>query len=152
MNRQWLAGFIDGEGCLQLSRLRKSIFPRIIITNTNKEILEDIQKKYGGDIKSVQLKDNWKKSHYYRVSWAQCLKLLDDIYPYLKLKIEQANTIFAWRKIRLNGKTVTSEKRKEYLDYCDLLVRRMHFLNKKGPIEGLIDPIALSEARRKKRK
>ena len=49
MNLQYAAGFVDGEGCIGFARCRKSIFPRIIVTNTNIDILNEFKQKWGGN-------------------------------------------------------------------------------------------------------
>ncbi len=41
MNLQYAAGFVDGEGCINFAKTRSSIYPRVLVTNTNIEILKD---------------------------------------------------------------------------------------------------------------
>jgi hypothetical protein len=92
ITNQWLAGFIDGEGCFNVSRTRTTIFPRLLIANTNINILRSIKEKYGGDISSRRNgKDNWKTFHCYRASWRVFKKILQDVLPYLTIKKEVAS-------------------------------------------------------------
>jgi hypothetical protein len=143
MNPAYFAGFVDGEGCIGFGKTRKSIFPRVLVTNTNIEILQMLQQKYGGDIRKLsKQKSNWKTGFYWRVSWVRALEFLEDIRPYLILKARQADTIFAWNAIRLGQGRTTAKKRQEYLDSCEMLVERMHWLNKRG-LNNSIDPIDL---------
>ena len=90
ITKEWLAGFIDGEGCFNISRTRTTIFPRLLIANTNLEILEAIKEKYGGDISSRKLKDNWKTFNLYRASWKIFKNILNDVLPYLNIKKDVA--------------------------------------------------------------
>ena len=90
ITNEWLAGFIDGEGCFNVSRTRKTIFPRLLIANTNIEILEAIKEKYGGNITSRQLKSNWKTFNLYRASYKIFKNILNDVMPYLNIKKDVA--------------------------------------------------------------
>jgi hypothetical protein len=127
MNIQYAAGFVDGEGCIGFAKTRTSIFPRVLVTNTNLEILNEFKEKWGGDIKPLSLrKENWKQGYYWRISWAKAVNFLSDIEPYLKIKNRQAHAVFAWDEIRpgMGGK---ADK-----DSFDFLVSYVHWLNKKG--------------------
>lgn len=127
MNIQYAAGFVDGEGCIGFAKTRTSIFPRVLVTNTNLEILNEFKKKWGGDIKPLSLKkDNWKQGYYWRISWAKAVNFLSDIEPYLKIKNRQAHAVFAWDEIR-PGRGGKADK-----DSFDFLVSYVHWLNKKG--------------------
>lgn len=91
ITNQWLAGFIDGEGCFNVTRTRTNIFPRLLIVNTNIDILYSIKEKYGGDISSSRNgKDNWKTFNCYRASWKSFRKILQEVLPYLTIKKEVA--------------------------------------------------------------
>ena len=155
MNTAYIAGFFDGEGCVNFARCRTTFFPRVLITNTNIDVLKKIQNKFGGDIKPLSYKkENWKQGYSLRISWSKAIDFLSEIYPYLFLKADQAETVFAWDAIRLGSGTKTLKEKQEYKDSCDLLYRRMKWLNQKGN-KDTIDPIdeelALSTARRARR-
>jgi len=135
MNLQYAAGFFDGEGCVNFSRVRTSIFPRILVVNTNLEVLQEFQKKFGGDISKLsRAKNSWKVAYQWRLSWATAVDFLEKIYPYLKIKTQQVETVFAWDAVR-PGMGNRWDK-----ETTDLLVERLHFLNKKGTHSD-IDPI-----------
>lgn len=86
ITNQWLAGFIDGEGCFNVTRCRSTILPRLLIVNTNIDILRSIQEKYGGDISSRQHKSNWKTFNCYRASYKTFKQIVQDVLPYLTIK------------------------------------------------------------------
>ena len=94
--RNWLAGFIDGEGHIGFtsrSALKRStrIAPRVIIVNTYKPIMQ-----YLADLLETRL---WKRKRY-NLKWKQvyavelrshkAFKLLRIVLPYLRVKKEQA--------------------------------------------------------------
>lgn len=135
MNIAYVAGLIDGEGCINFCKCRDSVYPRLFITNTNQEILELLQEKYGGDINPLSLrKENWKQGYSWRVSWSKAVDLLEKVYPYLIIKRRQAQTVFAWDACRPNN---------EDREALQLLVDQMHWLNKKGNAVS-VEPIILA--------
>lgn len=141
MNAAYVAGFFDGEGCVGFAKNRSTIYPRVLITNTNIDVLKQIQNMFGGDIKPLsKRKENWKQGFYLRICWQKAVDFLSEIYPYLVVKNCQAETVFAWDAIRLGSGTKDKSIRDEYADTCEMLIKRMHWLNKKGCVEGK-DPI-----------
>jgi hypothetical protein len=128
MNLAYAAGFVDGEGCIGFTRCRNSVYPRVLVTNTNIEILEEFKEKWGGDIKPLSLrKENWKQGYSWRISWSKAVDFLSQIEPYLKIKWPQAHTVFAWNEIRPGRGQKWDEECLEFL------VDRISWLNKKGP-------------------
>ena len=52
-DRAYIAGFFDGEGCISSSVTRRGYFIiNVVITNTNKAILQFVQSRFGGTINS----------------------------------------------------------------------------------------------------
>lgn len=91
LNIEWLAGFIDGEGCFNICKNRTTLSPRLLIVNTNLEILQEIREKYGGDITSRNLgPENWKTFNCLRIAGKNFKSLVPQLIPYLKLKKIQA--------------------------------------------------------------
>ena len=93
---QCLAGFVDGEGYLGLARIRRhhrspEYCLRLSIYNTNRMILEDIQRTTGGTMSVIgQRQAGWKVS--YALIWtnAAAAKLIRKIKPFLIVKSEQS--------------------------------------------------------------
>ncbi len=151
MNLAYIAGIIDGEGCIGFTRCRTNVYPRVIVTNTNLELLEELKKQFGGDISSNSKgKTGWKKGYNWDIRWSKAIDLLDRVYEYLFIKYQQANVVFAWDAIRPgSGKKWDTEAR-------NLLVDEMHWLNQKGDIirqEPILAEIAIgiNAAKRKKK-
>lgn len=136
MNIIYVAGFFDGEGCVSFAKNRSGIFPRINVVNTNFEILKSFQKKFGGDIIPLSYrKSNWKQAWSWRLCWTKAVDFLDRLSPYLRIKIEQAETVFAWQAIRPGCGGGKWDK-----ESMELLKARMKFLNHRG-LHNEIDPI-----------
>ncbi len=94
---RYLAGFIDGEGSLMItkSRSRKTGYvqyrPRISVSNTNRGILEEICHQYGGSIHEVgRGKPSWKPA--YMLVWTEgpIANVLPMFGLHLRLKRRQA--------------------------------------------------------------
>lgn len=95
ISAQYAAGFMDGEGCINVSSCRTSTYIRVLIVNTNREVLELFQQRWGGDItQNKRQKTHWKVSYTWRVSYAACRDFLKDIYPFLVIKKKQAEAAF----------------------------------------------------------
>lgn len=90
IDSRWLAGFVDGEGCFNFTKCRSTILPRLLIVNTNLGILLEIKEQYGGDITARNVKAHWKIGYCYRAHYKAFRRIIDDIYPYLKIKKEVA--------------------------------------------------------------
>ena len=97
----YVAGLIDGEGCLDLARQKRidmhgKIYyrPRLRICLTEKEIIEWLQKSFGGNITTRKGQNNNKDTY----SWSilgkkRLLPFLRKVYPYLKIKRRQAEIL-----------------------------------------------------------
>jgi hypothetical protein len=97
ISSEYAAGFMDGEGCINVSSCRSSLFIRVLIVNTNKEVLELFKQRWGGNIQqNKRYKDNWKTSFTWRVSHISCFNFLTDIYPFLIVKKKQAEAAFVF--------------------------------------------------------
>ncbi len=94
---RYLAGFVDGEGSLMItrSRSRKSghvqYRARFTVTNTDRGILEEICRDHGGTIHKLgRQKPSWKPA--YMLVWTDGLiaNLLSLLGPHLRLKRRQS--------------------------------------------------------------
>jgi hypothetical protein len=109
-DKAWLAGFIDGEGCIGMQRgiVHKKAYygVRIQITQTNREVLEHVALITGVNrIKSVhRALDNQAEAWGWSCDTADTVRLLSDVLPYLIRKNEVAKLAieFAefWKKNR----------------------------------------------------
>ena len=95
VSTEYLAGFIDGEGYVALGRIPRRGSPeyplRVVVYNTNPELLEDIRQSWGGTLScSGSRKSRWKPQ--YALIWtnAAAAGLLARVSPYLRVKSKQA--------------------------------------------------------------
>ena len=89
----YIAGFFDGEGYISLSYYKKKNTFCLCagVNNTNKYVLLEIKKIFGGNINTYSDKrnKNWKPLHRWKVFNQQALNFLKFIHPYLKIKNEK---------------------------------------------------------------
>lgn len=118
--KAWLAGFIDGEGSIGLTKeydQRKGVGyfhyrPALQISNTVKSALDDAQEMIGGGYISLLYRDkrgNRKPLYMYALRKQEILKqTLQSIIPYLRIKRKHAELLVAYihrrQDIRKNAK------------------------------------------------
>lgn len=90
----YIAGFIDGEGCINITwpRKKNSFFLRVSIANTDLGLLKSVKKDLG--IGGISLKRPSKKSRFksyqYWVAGCKALLVLKKLLPFLRGKKEEA--------------------------------------------------------------
>jgi hypothetical protein len=145
---EYIAGFFDGEGCINITVVgaAKQVALRVYITNSNKEVLTAIKDKYGGTISAIQHKINWKISYLLTFHGIIAEKFLRAIGLSLIVKREQVKLAFEfldymkrkdrlkviYKEIRYNKFRAVKVRKPETilkeLEYKE----RMHELNRKG--------------------
>lgn len=131
ISAQYAAGFFDGEGCVNCSVNKGgSPFVRILVVNTNIEVLEKLQETWGGDINAnYKSKEHWKQAYTWRLSHSAAAKFLEDISPFLIVKEQQAKLALEFVHIRPGrGKRWTEDSLKE----ANVLLDGIRRANKKG--------------------
>lgn len=137
---RYMAGFVDGEGCIGFAKCRSSLYPQVVVVNTNREILEQFKKRFGGDIRPLsKRKSNWKIAYSWRVNWQKAVSFIDAIYPYLIIKTAQAELVFAWAAIK-EGTSKRTRFDQDHKDTLDFINSRSKWLNKRG-VNNEIDPL-----------
>jgi|WetSurMetagenome_2_1015567.scaffolds.fasta_scaffold609303_2 hypothetical protein len=125
----YLAGIIDGEGCLTIGAGRKGNVTNynsiIMVASTSEKLIKWLQTNFGGNYyKSSRVSDKWKQAYIWRfLKKNEIEKLLLAILPYLIIKREQAILLLEF--VRLPRYQETPEKREE-------LFQKMKLLNKRG--------------------
>lgn len=127
----YLAGIIDGEGCLIISRSDRgnyqNYYGRIHVKNTDKRLMKWLVDYFGGNIHTNKPKSD---KHSVAYSWyfsgnAKSKEVfLLAIMPYLIIKREQAKVLVEF--FRLSEQKCPELRKKLY--------QKMHSLNKRGPI------------------
>ena len=131
----YLAGIIDGEGSIMIvrrpSKPTHSPMMRVVVSNTNKTLLQLFQLNFGGNISAAKRynKPYCKTCFQWTSSSQKALACLKIIEPYLFIKRAQAQIAIEFQKSRgKGGKPLTDEQRA--VDEAKVLL--IQNLNKKG--------------------
>lgn len=91
----YVAGLIDGEGCLEIKKEDRKYEARIRVCMTDKIMIEWLHKSFGGYFETRKFKDDrWKNAYVWDIHSNTLVKpFIEKIYPYLKLKKPQAGVI-----------------------------------------------------------
>jgi len=125
----YLAGIIDGEGCLTIGAGRKGKVTNynsiIMIASTNEKLIQWLQTNFGGNYyKAGRVSEKWKQAYIWRFLKKKDIEqLLLAVLPYLIIKREQAILLLEF--VRLPRYQETPEKREE-------LYQKIKVLNKRG--------------------
>lgn len=107
MSPEYLAGFFDGEGCIDVQRMypkegqgRLYVRPRIRVAQTEacRVVLDELYKQFGGSISHRKHKVQTQKPS---VSWEfldreNMQRMLEIMLPHLVIKREQAKLTLWW--------------------------------------------------------
>lgn len=103
----YIAGFIDGEGCISFHTVGKSgtrcYAPIFCITNNSVEVLEKIQSVIGGTVYMKHIFDRSKHNQSYSLNLTNqkdIIRALILIEPFLILKKEQAQIMIKYLQSR----------------------------------------------------
>jgi hypothetical protein len=108
----YIAGIIDGEGCITIKRSKRKYRnnkigyePCIGIKMTDLAPLELIQKYFGGNLNPVKVGERNKPTYNLSLTWHMAENLAKNILPYLRVKQIQAKIIieFFTNIVRLNN-------------------------------------------------
>lgn len=131
--RAYLAGIIDGEGCIGIEHLRANnksrkkdyYLCRLTVINTDEELMKKLIFYFKGSYSMRKKIEGRKPCFAWRVFGDNQKMALQELYPYLYIKKPQAKLVLEY--IDTIGKTgwhVTNEvlqKRKELWEQCKLL-------------------------------
>lgn len=139
----WLAGFIDGEGSLSISRRNPcpksknknpSCCISLTITNTKLDILVDIAKRYDGNIVPVKNRTNTNQSPCYRfIAYRKkAHQIIRDVYPYLRVKRKQADVLLQYEATTPNKRFGRGGIPDNVMSLRENYVAEIRTLNKRG--------------------
>ncbi len=134
-DKAYLAGFIDGEGTIVIGSHGKAnrLSLRVVVANTNKEVLLSLQKIWGGCLSTKQpQKEGWKACSALEWATQESAGLLREVLPYLKIKKDQALVAMQFQKTMNPRANRTKSIPREIQDYREELQSKMHILNHKG--------------------
>jgi hypothetical protein len=139
----YIAGIIDGEGCITLKVNRVGASPEqrmgfyeleVQVSNTNQWLIEWLFFNFGGKIREEKKKDGCKQAWRWIIMARKAADFLKLIYPYLRLKHPQAELGLRFQGKRRNnygrkGKSISER----ILDEADKIL--MSKYNQKGDSE-----------------
>ena len=109
----WLAGFIDGEGCILIDISQYD--PSLRIANSAVDALEKVRSREGGFIVSIAGKNrpaHWKLGFEWRLASPPAIReLLERVRPYMQVKQKEAWLMLeylAQRTVQTNRQPITS--------------------------------------------
>jgi len=111
----YLAGLVDGEGCFYLANSRNGhgIYhrqPRIIVSNTNKDVMDWLKDNFGGYVTTTYKKNPKHKTMYQWIVVGQrALMLANWLKPLLIIKPNEVDKLFVGlppESVSLEQKTI----------------------------------------------
>lgn len=128
--KAYMAGIIDGEGYLGLSRNGRSDGTqfwkaRVIIANCNLELLKYLQSIFGGKIVTDEHRDKPLWSTGYKLQLAYFEEWLPQVMPYMMGKKKKAKLFLEARNLlRLRNKNGKGSRTKRIIEINDLLRKK----------------------------
>ncbi len=98
----YVAGIIDGEGCIHLMRTKSGQYSiKVVVVNTNEWLINWFHLQFGGSVSiHRQYSQKAKPAYQWVITTAKCNEFLNLIYPYLLLKKPQAELAMAFQRNR----------------------------------------------------
>jgi len=146
----WVAGFVDGEGCLTITRSRNKVgtwtfTPVVVIANTVRAPLDEIHRRAGvGSVNTRPRPAPFKTQYQYTVGSQNAQRFIRAIRPYLRVKGAQADILL--RFVALDRSTSGGRRADQRANYAVRrapqvgLYEEVRALNKRGmPLD---DPLS----------
>jgi hypothetical protein len=130
--KSYIAGAIDGEGCITFGTRKNTeeMKPIIIIANCSFSWLESIKNDIGsGTVYTKKIREedrdkNWKTQYRYQITALRAKWLAKEIYPYIRLKKEQVKVLLSMPRAWKRTPSILHKRRK--------LLQKMRLLNQRG--------------------
>lgn len=133
----YLAGIIDGEGCIFIHRRRdrtSGFEPGLTITNTNPVLIDWLVSNLGGSV-TIYKRDGLKDRYTWSMHGRKAVELASIVLPYLKIKSQQASILKSfWRIHESWGVTSGTHPFWGYGDQANALSEAISILNQGGKI------------------
>ena len=140
----YLAGLIDGEGCICVfpsrGKTNGKIYPRgrpiINIANTHEGVLRWVERVAGGRVyQRKELQSGWRPVCVWESGWQHARMVLEACAPYLIIKRRQADLFIEFCKTcRRNGSGGVPET---ILSRRDQIIEEMAALNRRGASDAV---------------
>ena len=146
LTASYVAGYIDGEGYFGIiPNFKKSSYREVLkITSVDGDIINWLQKSFGGSVHKRIFKTNSKDAYCWTLEGKNLVPFIEKVIPYLKLKRKQAELILEKRKLRKFYEDKGERKGiiypnwvKEKVQYLYQEIRRLNFRGKSLHLERL---------------
>jgi hypothetical protein len=96
--RAYAAGMVDGEGHIGLTHWGSSFLPIVVITNTDKRMIDWFAERFSGGriLRHDRTNDRHRARYNWRIEGRRAYAFLREIEAYLVGKLEQASLVFAY--------------------------------------------------------
>lgn len=141
----YVAGIIDGEGCVSLNINRRSdvtsgyVFVlKVSVAMTDKEVPEWLKATFGGSLSThLPAKTGYRIYYAWMLEAKQAANFLGVILPYLRVKTAQATLALEFQKLKSSGGyRRQSPKPQEAYNAEIRVVEQMRQLNRRGKQRG----------------
>lgn len=106
MHPAYVAGILDGEGCISIrANDRGDLLPSVEITMSEKDLLELFAEQYGGEVKPVRAYWTWRR---YGQNGRTILR---DALPYLTIKRRRTELVLEFLEQHSKGSGPPSAER-----------------------------------------
>ena len=140
---KYMAGLVDGEGCLDVQVTHHKDYPgrpymsprvRIALVEHSKFVLDMLQANHGGsvwDAKRANKNPVWQNAFYWQLQGKQARPYLQNIVNHLEIKKEQAKLLI-WMIDNVMGKHVSDKLREHLNDEMKAMKRDPQRLSEKA--------------------
>jgi len=131
----YAAGIVDGEGTITLHDHGKRTALTVAVFNSEPRVCVWLQERYGGSIGQNIRPDPHRIMYAWRCSSSLASKFLNNIYPYLIIKKQQADIALAYLKtVGRRGQRVEPG---DYLHRLDLIERLNQTREHRPPLRAV---------------
>jgi len=134
----YVAGLIDGEGCVHLCATKNTYRARVTVGMTEPALplLTQLHDEWGGSLtRSRPATTKWSAAWVWTLTGVDAATLLNEVRPYLRMKSEQARLALEVEHVRAslprrpNGSGSWTVEAREA---CSAIKDQLHLLNAKG--------------------
>ena len=137
---QYIAGFFDGEGCVNIYQMKKGVKKDRIgyelsasVHNTNVKIIDILKNQFGGYVnKRVRNNNRWKTAYDWKLSSSKAYEFLKQIEPHLILKKEQARIAIEFQNLKKSKEFRFRPSTPNEDEFYEICYQQMRLLNRKG--------------------
>ncbi|QFP94446.1 LAGLIDADG endonuclease [Gordonia phage Keitabear] len=134
----YVAGLIDGEGCVHLCTSKNTYRARVTVGMTEPALplLTQLHDEWGGSLtRSRPATARWSAAWVWVLTGSDAVAMLNEVHPFLRMKQEQARLVLEVEHVRAslprrpNGSGSWTDEARET---CATIKTRLHALNAKG--------------------